>query len=105
MLSEGQLEEIAKLFKILSEPARLKLISSLMAGGMTVGELVKATDLKQGNVSKHMKILLDAALVQREKEGNFVRYSIAEPMLFELCLLVCMQVENAAEEKLKELRS
>ncbi|MFC5050079.1 ArsR/SmtB family transcription factor [Rubritalea spongiae] len=101
MLSEVQLEEIAKLFKILSEPARLKLISSLMAGGLTVSELVDQTGLKQGNVSKHMKILLDAGLVQREKEGNFVRYSIAEPMLFELCQLVCAQVENAAAEKLK----
>ncbi|MGJ8671517.1 ArsR/SmtB family transcription factor [Rubritalea sp.] len=101
MLSESQMEEIAKLFKILSEPARLKLISSLMAGALTVGELVDHTALKQGNVSKHMKILLDADLVKREKEGNFVRYSIAEPMLFELCHLVCRQVENAAVEKLK----
>lgn len=101
MLNEAQMAEVAKLFKILSEPARLKLISSLMAGGLTVSELVAKTELKQGNVSKHMKILLDAHLVRREKDGNYVRYSIAEPMLFELCELVCSQVENAAAEKLK----
>ena len=103
MLSEAQMEEIAKLFKILSEPARLKLISSLMTGGLTVSELVELTGLKQGNVSKHLKILADADLVCREKEGNFVRYSIAEPMLYELCKLVCTQVEQAAAAKLKSV--
>jgi len=103
-LSEGQLDGVAKLFKILSESARLRLISCLMSGGLTVGEMVEATGLKQGNVSKHMKILLDADLVRREKEGNYARYSIAEPMLIELCKLVCSQIENAATEKLKNLK-
>lgn len=100
LLSEGQLEEVAKLFKTLSEPARLRLISSLMSGALTVGELVKSTGLKQGNVSKHMKILLDAGLVSREKLGNFTSYSISEPLLFDLCKLVCTQVENSAQSKL-----
>jgi DNA-binding transcriptional ArsR family regulator len=100
MLNEGQLTEVAKLFKILSEPARLRLISSLMGGGLTVGDLVDKTGLKQGNVSKHMKILLDASLVARAKEGNFVRYSISEPILYDLCKLVCTQVENSAQSKL-----
>lgn len=103
ILNDGQLQEVAKLFKTLSEPARLKLISSLMGGGMTVSELVEKSGLKQGNVSKHMKILLDASLVSREKEGNFVRYRIAEPLLFELCSLVCTQVENAAQANLKSV--
>ena len=74
-----------------------------MKGALTVGELGDQTGLKQGNVSKHMKILLDADLVKREKVGNFVRYNIAEPILFELCHLVCVQVESSAAEKLKRL--
>lgn len=93
-LSDTQLEEIAKLFKILAEPARLRLISCLMAGGKTVSELIELSGLKQGNVSKHLNILFDADLVSREKEGNFTRYSVAEPLLFELCQLVCGQMEK-----------
>jgi ArsR family transcriptional regulator len=103
-LSAGQLEGVANLFKVLSEPARLRLISSLMGGGLTVGELVERTGLKQGNVSKHLKILLDVSLVAREKEGNFVRYSISEPLLYDLCSLVCTQLENAAHQKLKQVK-
>lgn len=102
-LSADQLAEIAKLFKILSEPARLQLISGLMSGSKTVSELVMSTGLKQGNVSKHLKILFDADLLAREKEGNFARYRVSEPMLFELCQLVCTQVGSAAENKLKRL--
>lgn len=101
IIDTGKLEEVAKLFKILSEEARLRLLSILMDGGRTVGELVEASGLKQGNVSKHLKILLDADLVKRKKEGNYVRYSIAEPLIFDLCALVCRQVETAAAEKLR----
>ena len=103
-LGEGQLEAAAKLFKTLSEPARLRLLSTLMSGGLTVGELVFETEMKQGNVSKHMKILLDADLVSRVKEGNFVRYSIIDPMISELCKLVCTQTEKSAQTKLERLQ-
>ncbi|MBK1879921.1 ArsR/SmtB family transcription factor [Pelagicoccus mobilis] len=102
-LSEGQLTEIAKLFNLLSEPARLRLISALMPGPRTVGELVSETGLKQGNASKHLGMLLDAELVERQKEGNFARYSIKEPMLFELCKIVCDRTEEKLKERLSSL--
>lgn len=99
----AQIEEAALLFRTLSEPARLQIVKTLMGGPRTVGELVEATDLKQGNVSKHLGVLHGARLLSREREGNFIRYAISDPCLFELCELVCGKLERDARSRLKEL--
>ncbi|MFD2157735.1 ArsR/SmtB family transcription factor [Rubritalea tangerina] len=104
-MREEQLEDVAKLFKTLSEPVRLRILSCLMEGSKTVGEIVELTALKQGNVSKHLKILSDADLLSRQKEGNYVYYRIAQPLLFDLCGLVCQQLEETAQGKLDRLKA
>ncbi len=53
-LNDGQIQEAARLFATLSEPSRLRLLQALMGGPMTVTELVEATDMRQGNVSKQL---------------------------------------------------
>ena len=45
--------------------------------------------MKQANVSKQLAILHDHHLVKREREGTFIHYEIADPMVFSLCSLVC----------------
>ena len=102
-MSEAQIEEAARLFRTLSEPARLRVVKALMAGPLTVGELVSATGLKQGNVSKHLGILHAADLVSREREGNFIRYTISDSCLYDLCLLVCGKLERDARQRLANL--
>ncbi len=88
---------------LLSEPARLRLISALMGMPLTVTKLVRTTGLKQGNVSKHLAMLFDARLLVWEKEGNFARYSIADPCLVELCDLVCHRIAQEAKRRLSAL--
>lgn len=74
-----------------------------MQGPLTVGRLVEATGLQQGNVSKHLGVLLTARCVAREKEGNFARYSIADRYLFQLCDLVCDRMVQEAHDRLRAL--
>jgi DNA-binding transcriptional ArsR family regulator len=102
-MSDAQVEEAARLFAILAESSRLKLLRSLMPGSMTVTELVEATGMKQGNVSKHLGVLLDARFVAKEREGNFARYSITDDKLFALCELMCSRIENDARQRLAAL--
>ena len=102
-MSDAQLEESARLFGVLSEPARLRILRALMAGPLTVTDLIEATGLKQGNVSKHLGLLADSAFVAREKDGNFARYSIADQNIFSLCELMCCRIQQQAEAKLKWL--
>jgi DNA-binding transcriptional ArsR family regulator len=80
---------IARRFRVLGEPMRIKLLDHLRERPATVGELQTATASSQQNVSKHLGVLHDAGLLRRRKDGNFVRYEIADPAVFELCELVC----------------
>lgn len=91
-------EQIAERFRILSEPTRIMLLDSLREGDATVADLQTATRGSQQNVSKHLGVLLRAGLVARRKEGNFSVYSIADPMVFELCELVCGGLRRQSEE-------
>jgi DNA-binding transcriptional ArsR family regulator len=88
-MSLAQLEAVADLFGVLSEPSRLVLLQALHGGPLTVSELVEASRMKQANVSKHLAVLHDHKLVKRRREGTSIRYEIADPMIFSLCNLVC----------------
>ena len=75
-----------------------------MERSMTVTELVQGTGMKQGNVSKQLGVLLDARFVRKEKEGNFARYSIADPTLITLCQLMCARMEESAKRHFEAVR-
>ena len=102
-LSDAHVEEVAALFSVLSEPSRLKLLRALMQQDMTVGELMEATDMKQGNVSKHMGVLLAARFVARVQEGNFARYALVDPTIYQLCALMCGRIEADVRRRVKAL--
>ena len=82
-------ELIAERFRVLGEPMRIKLLDRLRDGEATVGELAEATASSQQNVSKHLRVLLQAGFVARVRSGNFARYSIADEGVFALCEQVC----------------
>lgn len=94
VLSDPLIELIAERFRIIGEPMRIKLLDSLRAGPATVRTLVEATGATQPNVSKHLAVLHQAGIVSREKDGNFVRYAISDPSVFELCEQVCGGLER-----------
>lgn len=68
----------AKLFRGLGDQSRLGILEGLRAGPRTVGEIVRATELSQPNVSNHLACLLECGLVRRERHGRFASYSIAD---------------------------
>jgi DNA-binding transcriptional ArsR family regulator len=74
-----------------------------MERSMNVSELMQATGMKQGNVSKHLAMLLNVGVVAREQEGNFAHYSIADRTVFALCSLMCARVEQRALERVRML--
>ena len=77
-LSPEVLELIARRFRVLAEPARLKILNQLMAGELTVTELGEATGLNQANLSKHLQMLRSSGYVKRRKEGLYAHYRIAD---------------------------
>lgn len=101
-MSDGQIERAATLFAALAEPSRLRLLQALMqGGGLTVTELVEETGLSQANVSKHLAGLHAARLVAKAREGVFVRYKIGDPIVQDLCGLVCAKIDRDVQRDLK----
>ena len=98
LLSPAQLEAVSRLFSALSEPSRLALLQALQGGPLTVSQLMDACGMKQANVSKHMAVLHDHRLVNRERDGTNIRYEIADPIVFSLCELVCGKMQKDAME-------
>ena len=90
---------VAARFKLLSEPLRLRILQELEAGRLSVGELTTAVAATQPNVSKHLKMLQDAGIVQRKQEGNTVFYSIADDSVFALCDVVCGRLKEGFTQR------
>ena len=89
------LEAAARRFRILAEPVRLMLLNHLnRSGEMSVQELVAATGQKQANVSKHLLQMCDAGILNRRRAGQSVYYSITDPTISAICLLVCGQLKE-----------
>lgn len=87
-------ELVAQRFRVLAEPARIKLLDALRAGPATVGELAGRLDMGQQNTSKHLGVLANAGLVERTRTGNSMLYAISDPTVFTLCEVVCDSLRN-----------
>lgn len=99
------LNHMAEVFKTLGEVSRLHLVRQLMVRGeSSVGDLVERTGLSQANVSKHLKMLAQAGLVSCRRDGNFVRYKVANPLVQELCGLCSAAFEREEQALIKKYR-
>ena len=71
-------------------------------------EIMVETELGQANVSKHLKILAQAGIVDRKPEGVSAYYEIVDPLIFDLCEMVCDRLSLRLEiqsQQLKELEA
>lgn len=86
-LSDDESERYATLFKVLAEPARLRILSQLAAGGcgpVTVNELTEKVGLSQPTVSHHLRRLTEAGMLERTQEGRTVIHSVRPELFAEL---------------------
>ena len=87
-------ELIARRFRAIGEPMRIKLLDRLRDGEATVSELTEAIGASQQNVSKHLALLAEAGIVARRKDGTHVYYRIADEGVFKLCEDVCGSIQE-----------
>jgi DNA-binding transcriptional ArsR family regulator len=97
-LPEPLAELIARRFRVIGEPMRIRLLDRLREGEATVHELTEALGASQQNVSKHLQVLLEAGIVGRRKEGNRAHYAIADESVFALCEQVCGSLQRQLAE-------
>ncbi len=102
-MNDRMIESVAQRFRVLGEPQRLRILQGLEAGPKTVSEVVDLVGASQPNVSRHLQALYEAGLVERKRDGNNAVYSIADPLVFRLCDLVCRSVAAQARAGLAEM--
>jgi DNA-binding transcriptional ArsR family regulator len=93
-LPDDLAELIARRFRAIGEPMRIRLLDRLRDGEATVGELSVALSASQQNISKHLAVLAEAGILGRRKEGNRVYYRVVDEGVFALCEAVCGSVEQ-----------
>ena len=98
-LPKEALEQVAAYFQALSEPTRLPLLNLLRGGERNVGELAQLCGFTAANVSRHLALLTQHGLVERESRGTSVYYRIADESVFALCDLVCGSVAQQLERQ------
>lgn len=102
-LPEGALVEVAAYFQMLAEPTRLQILNILRSGERNVGELAQMCSFTAANVSRHLALMTQQGLVERESRGTSAYYRIADTAIFELCDLVCgniaRQMNKSAERR------
>lgn len=67
---------IQRVFEALASTARRKILAYLSAGSLTAGEIADRFEMSKPSVSQHLSVLEAAGLVEKEKRGQFVHYSL-----------------------------
>jgi ArsR family transcriptional regulator len=75
-LDRSQAAQLAGWFRVLGDPARLRLLSVIASMGEACAacDLVEPIGVSQPTISHHLKVLFEAGLVEREKRGRWVYY-------------------------------
>ena len=90
--SDQVFELAAELFRVMSAPMRLKIISSLCNGEKNVGQLLEEIETTQPNMSQHLNTLYQAGVLGRRREGVQIYYRIINERVVTLCRAVCTQI-------------
>jgi ArsR family transcriptional regulator len=87
----------AELFRVMSAPMRLKIISCLHDGEKNVGYLLSKIDTTQPNMSQHLTTLYQAGVLGKRRDGVQIYYRIIDTRIAALCQAVCAQIETDAD--------
>jgi ArsR family transcriptional regulator len=82
------MQELATIFKALSDETRLRIVKLLEKGELCVCDIVAALDMVQPKVSFHLSALKEAGLIKDRKQGKWIHYSLNESDLFKRMLMV-----------------
>jgi ArsR family transcriptional regulator len=72
------MKEALSIFRALADPTRLRIVALLRVMELSVGELAQVLGQSQPRVSRHVKILADAGLAERRREGSWVFLALGE---------------------------
>lgn len=72
------------LFKALNDPTRREILELLQKGDKTAGEIAESFNISKPSISHHLDLLKQAGLVEAEKQGQFIYYSLNTTVVDEI---------------------
>ncbi len=90
-----QVQDVSRLFKILGDPTRLRLMRLMAECELSVMELADVTQLAQSRVSNHLKLLREEGLIQERRDGAWRHYRVDTDRLPETARPLWDAVEQA----------
>ncbi|HET9014752.1 MAG TPA: metalloregulator ArsR/SmtB family transcription factor [Thermomicrobiaceae bacterium] len=75
----------ADICQVLADPTRLQILALLEGGTRAVKELVTATGQRQARISQHLALMRQRGIVQAERVGNEVHYSLTDRRILDAC--------------------
>ncbi len=81
---EKSLDNLARIYKALGDPTRLRIIYVLSKSSLCVCDIANLLDMTQSSISHHLRILRDLNLVRFKKEGKLVIYSLDDDHVLRL---------------------
>jgi DNA-binding transcriptional ArsR family regulator len=97
-LPEDLADLIARRFRALGDPMRVRILDLLRDQERSVGAIATQLGAGQQNVSKHLAVLVDSRMLARRKTGTTVLYRIADDAVFALCEQICGSLQAQAAE-------
>ena len=88
---------VERLFKVLGDESRLRILQALGEGERSVSEILERTGLPQTLASFHLRILREAGVLAAERRGPFIYYKLADPSLPNL-LEACARYASSLTE-------
>ncbi len=99
LLKTKDKDKVSNLFKAISDPTRIDILTLLNEKELTVSEIVNKLSMSQSAISHQLKTLRDACLVKASRSGKFVYYSLKDEHVYEI---FNQAIEHALEAEREE---
>ena len=87
------MKHLSTFFKALGDPTRMEIVELLKGKAMTPSDILRRIDISQPTLSHHLDILKRADLIDGERDGQFIRYSL-NMSVFEMAMEFLLKVKK-----------
>ncbi|AEB29876.1 transcriptional regulator [Carnobacterium sp. 17-4] len=98
-LTNEAIQEVSKIFKMISDPTRLSILFLLQKEELSVGAIAQSLSMEQSAISHQLKTLRTSRLVKSKRAGKNMIYSLDDLHVFSILEQVLTHIEEQEQEK------
>lgn len=98
-IGDKSMSKMNIMFKALSDKTRRKILEMLKDGDLTAGEIAEKFDMTKPSITHHLNLLYQADLVDKEREGQYISYTLNTTVMQEVFSWVLDFVKDDLDKK------